>query len=41
MSEITFYSSYLHTFCNTGNEMLEAIDKIISGEIVWFDDSTL
>ena len=41
MSEITFYSSYLHTFCNTGNEMLEAIDKIISGEIVWFDNNTL
>ena len=37
MSELQFYTSFLHTYANNGNEILALIDKILEGEVVWFD----
>ena len=41
MSQIEFYTSFLHTYANNGNEILDLIDKILEGEVVWFDPDTL
>ena len=40
MSQLEFYTSFLHTYANTGDEILDLIDKILEGEVVWFDPDT-
>ena len=40
MSELEFYTSFLHTYANNGNEILDLIDKILEGEVKWFDPDT-
>ena len=40
MSELEFYTSFLHTYANNGNEILDLIDKILEGEVEWFDPDT-
>lgn len=37
MSQLEFYVSYLHTYANNGAGLLELLDKISNGEVVWFD----
>ena len=37
MSQLEFYTSFLHTYANNGNEILDLIDKILEGEVKWFD----
>lgn len=36
-----FFVSYLHQFTENGSELLTALDDIVSGEVAWFDPSTL
>jgi len=40
-SEKQFYISALHTFGEDGNSLLALLDDILSGDLQWFDPSTL
>lgn len=39
--QLQFFVSYLNTFGDTGNDILQALDDIASGEVVWFDPETI
>jgi len=41
MTEKEFYISALHTFGDTGNKLLQLLDDIESGELVWFDPTLI
>ena len=40
MTKKSFYVSMLRQFANTGNELLDVCDRIISGDIRYFDQAT-
>jgi len=38
MTKIGFFTAYLHTYCDNGNDILKALDDIISGEVRYLGD---
>ena len=40
-AQTQFYISVLDQFATTGDELLNILDDIVKGDVVWFDPSSL